>query len=355
MPSPDTVREPYPGLRPFEASEADLFFGRERHVDALLTRLSGSHFVAVIGESGAGKSSLVRAGLRPALNAGFVVEAGSDWRVAVMRPGGAPLGALADALLCPGVLYPAGEAVHREFALAELRRGPTGLVQLVRDAHLAPHCNTLLVVDQFEELFRYCREPAQRDQANVFVEHLLQASRQRQVPIFVVLTMRSDFVGECARFRGLPEALNDNQYLTPRLTREQLAAAIREPARVCGGTVDQSLVDELCNVVGDDQDQLPLLQHLLMRVWERAKAQSTPPLLTSALSQEMGGLRCALNNHAATDLRLAPDRRTPGDRPGPVQEPDRPAQPAPRPAARCARVRGRGDRREAGRGHDCRR
>ena len=88
-------------------------------------------------------------------------------------------------------------------------------MQLVRDAHLASHCNTLLVVDQFEELFRYCREPAQKDQANVSSSCCCRPRSQRQVPIFVVLTMRSDFVGECARFRGLPEALNDNQYLTP--------------------------------------------------------------------------------------------------------------------------------------------
>src|SRR5215471_18567825 len=98
------LRQPYPGLRPFEAAEADLFFGRERQVDALLERLSHSHFVAVVGESGAGKSSLVRAGLLPALEAGFVVEAGSDWRVAVMRPGGDPLTVLADVLLEPHVL-----------------------------------------------------------------------------------------------------------------------------------------------------------------------------------------------------------------------------------------------------------
>src|SRR5262245_8170190 len=118
----ERARQPYPGLRPFEADEADLFFGREEHVDALLKRLSSSHFVAVVGESGAGKSSLVRAGLLPALEAGFVVEAGSDWRIAVMRPGGSPLTALADAVLAPGVLSPDGGAPHRDFALAELRR-----------------------------------------------------------------------------------------------------------------------------------------------------------------------------------------------------------------------------------------
>ena len=173
MPWSDGPRQPYPGLRPFEAHEADLFFGREPHVDALLNRLSRSHFVAVVGESGAGKSSLVRAGLLPALVAGFVVEAGSDWRVVVVRPGGAPLTTLANALLGPGVLSTSGGVPRREFAIAELRRGPFGLVQLVRDAHLDRHCNTLVVVDQFEELFRYCREPVQKDQASVFVELLL--------------------------------------------------------------------------------------------------------------------------------------------------------------------------------------
>ena len=298
MPPADHARLPYPGLRCFEAYEADLFFGREEHVDALLERLSRSHFVAVVGESGAGKSSLVRAGLRPALDAGFVVEAGSDWRVAVLRPGSAPLEALADTLLAPGVLSRTGGVPRRDIALAELHRGPLGLVQLIRDAHLDPHCNVLIVVDQFEELFRYCRAAAQGDDANVFVELLLRASCQRDVPVFVVLTMRSDFVGECARFRGLPEMLNDNQYLTPRLTREQIARAIREPARVCGGVVESPLVDELCNAAGDHQDQLPLLQHLLMRAWERACLQSNPPRLGVDLARDMGGLTSALNNHA---------------------------------------------------------
>ena len=132
----------------------------------------------------------------------------------------------------------------------------------------------------------------------MFVELILRAAEQREVPIFIVLTMRSDFVGDCARFRGLPERLNDNQYLTPRLTREQIAAAIREPARVCGGVVDPALVDELCNAIGDNPDQLPLLQHLLMRVWDRAGERSKPPRLTSDLVTMLGGLYSALNHHA---------------------------------------------------------
>jgi WD40 repeat protein len=287
---------PYPGLRPFEASETHLFFGREEQVDALLARLHRSRLVAVVGESGAGKSSLVRAGLLPALEAGFLADAGSDWRILLMRPGAAPLAALTEALLGPGVLSPEGGVPPHAFAAAELRRGPLGLLQLLRDTRLPAHSNLLLVVDQFEEIFRFS-STAHRDEADAFVDLLLHSVAQREQPVYLVLTMRSDYIGACARFRGLPEALNDNQFLTPRLTREQVGMAIDGPARVFGGVVDPVLVATLENEVGDDPDQLPLLQHLLMRLWERASREGLPPHLTLALLGQLGGLHGALEQH----------------------------------------------------------
>ncbi|HQZ81142.1 MAG TPA: hypothetical protein PK681_11040 [Steroidobacteraceae bacterium] len=287
---------PYPGLRPFEASETHLFFGREEQVDALLARLHRSRLVAVVGESGAGKSSLVRAGLLPALEAGFLANAGVDWRILLMRPGAAPLEALAEALLAPGVLSPDGGVPPHAFAAAELRRGPLGLLQLMRDTRLPAQTNLLLVVDQFEELFRI-RSAAHRDEADAFVDLLLHSVAQHELPLYLVLTMRSDYIGACARFRGLPEALNDNQFLTPRLTREQLGMAIDGPARVFGGGVDAELVATLENEVGDDPDQLPLLQHLLMRLWEQASREGLPPKLTLDLLGKLGGLHGALEQH----------------------------------------------------------
>ena len=287
---------PYPGLRPFEASETHLFFGREEQVDALLARLHRSRLVAVVGESGAGKSSLVRAGLLPALEAGFLANAGADWRILLMRPGAAPLEALTEALLAPGVFSAEGGVPAHAFAAAELRRGPLGLLQLLRDTHLPAHSNLLLVVDQFEEIFRF-RSPAHRDEADAFVDLLLHSVAQRELPLYLVLTMRSDYIGACARFRGLPEALNDNQFLTPRLTREQLGMAIDGPARVFGGVVDPELVATLENEVGDDPDQLPLLQHLLMRLWELASREGRPPRLTLELLGKLGGLHGALEQH----------------------------------------------------------
>jgi WD40 repeat protein len=310
----ELLRLPYPGLRPFEADETHLFFGREQQIDALLERLNDSRLVAVVGESGAGKSSLLRAGLLPALEAGFVAEAGSDWRFLVMRPGGEPLSALCSALLAPGVLSEGGGLPAPRYAAAELRRGPLGLVQMVKDARLPPHTNLLIAVDQFEELFRY-GSPGHRDEAEAFVELLLHSARQREVSIYVVLTMRSDFIGECARMRGLPEALNDHQFLTPRLTREQISLAVRGPARVCGGDVEDLLVAELANEAGDDPDQLPLLQHLLMRMWEQACTGKGPVRLTLAQYRELGGLRAALDQHAEelfTHLDPAAQRLTEG-------------------------------------------
>src|SRR6266446_7034004 len=128
MISADFSLDPYPGLRPFRQEETDIFFGREEHTDQLLERLADHRFLAVTGLSGCGKSSLVRAGLIPALNRGFVAEAGHRWRVAEIRPGRAPFARLASGLLHPPALAPerAGIAGGADFLEETLRRGPMG-------------------------------------------------------------------------------------------------------------------------------------------------------------------------------------------------------------------------------------
>src|SRR4029079_3067481 len=118
-----------------------------------------------------------------------------------------------------------------------LRRGDLGLVEVAREAQLAPDENLLIVVDEFEELFRYARlaeNGPHGNQAAAFVKLLLQASAQKEIPIYVVLTMRSDYLGDCAKFWGLPEAINQGQYLIPRLTREQRREAIQGPIGLRG-------------------------------------------------------------------------------------------------------------------------
>ena len=139
---------PYPGLRPFRYDESDIFFGRETQTDQLLARLARNHFLAITGSSGCGKSSLVKAGMIPALRAGFMAEAGSRWRICELRPGDRPLGRLARALALPDIL--GGDRTGEEsvaFIEATLRRGPLGLIEIVRGAEALKGATLLVVVE----------------------------------------------------------------------------------------------------------------------------------------------------------------------------------------------------------------
>jgi energy-coupling factor transporter ATP-binding protein EcfA2 len=306
---------PYPGLRSFRPDESDIFFGREEQTDRLLERLQRSHFLAVVGPSGCGKSSLVRAGMIAALETGFMADAGSRWRIAEMRPGDRPIRRLARTLSNSQALGPERgvSAEATVFLEAALRRGPLGLTEMLQETPLPAQTNLLLLVDQFEEIFRF-REKGDPDEADAFVALLLATSQQSKAQVYVVVTMRSDFLGDCTLFKGLPEAINESQYLTPRLTREQCRAAIVGPAKVCGGDLEPALVNRLVNDFGPDPDQLPLLQHALMRMWTRVKervstsaketnetllaVRSSQVMLTVHDYEALGGLSRALSDHA---------------------------------------------------------
>jgi hypothetical protein len=176
---------PYPGLRPFRADEAVVFFGRDEQVDQLLEQLGRQRLLAVVGTSGCGKSSLVHAGLIPALGTGLMGSAGARWAVATMRPGDRPLRRLAEALLDPAVLGPAWSDLDHPTAQlhAALQRSPLGLAEVLDETPLPGGRNLLLLVDQFEELFRYRREgEGQRDEANAFVSLLLATARETDRP-----------------------------------------------------------------------------------------------------------------------------------------------------------------------------
>jgi hypothetical protein len=304
---------PYPGLRPFRPEESDIYFGREAQTDALLEKLSRSRFLAVVGPSGCGKSSLVRAGMIAALETGFMAEAGVDWRIAEMRPGGNPMPRLADALQRSFLAAGVSDLPSCPLLEAALCRGPLGLAETVQAAGLPAGTNLLLLVDQFEEIFRY-RQKGDSDEADAFVALLLASAAERELPLYVVITMRSDFLGDCALFNGLPEAINDCQYLTPRLTREQGGLAITGPARVFGGSVEPDLVNRLLNDFGPDPDQLPLLQHALMRMWDEASRRAATAGSPATIGQQdydrIGGLAQALSNHADEVMdELAPEQR----------------------------------------------
>ena len=306
---------PFPGLRPFSAAESHLFFGCETATDELLRKLRTNRFIAVIGTSGSGKSSLVQAGMLPDLYGGFMASAGSSWRVAVLRPGDAPIHALAAALAAPSVFGATDESADIRPAINEtvLRRGTLGLVEVTRQARLPARENILVLVDQFEELFRFKQSaggPRAADEAAAFVKLLLEAIRQDELPIYVVLTMRSEYLGDCTQFRDLPEAINAGQYLIPRMTRDQRRQAIMGPVAVGGASMTPRLVQRLLNDVGDNPDQLPILQHAMMRTWDYwADGHEENEPIDLPHYEATGGMAEALSRHADEAFNAIADMR----------------------------------------------
>lgn len=282
---------PFPGLRPFQAEESHLFFGRENYIDTIFSKLNSYHFVSIVGNSGSGKSSLLRAGVIPRL------KKQPNWIIATMRPGKSPVEELHHTILEIIQQNPDRQrSISDEEQLNILYNNQLGLVQILRN-NLPQGKQLLLVVDQFEELFRFHSE--KEDLAHQFVNLLHGAINQRDVNISVIITLRSDFIGECEQFIGLPEAINQGQFLIPRMKTEELQLSITGPIELSGHRISPRLVQQLLKDVGSNPDQLPILQHVLMRTWEVWAEMNEPNAPIDLIHYEKTGkMAKALSNHA---------------------------------------------------------
>ncbi|UII24077.1 nSTAND1 domain-containing NTPase [Fulvivirga ligni] len=265
---------PFPGLRPFSIDECHLFFGREGQVDEILVKLANNRFITVMGYSGSGKSSLMYCGLIPVLHGGFMTNTGPNWNVITTRPGLNPIDNLAESLLKASPDYndkTAEEKLVSKSVISSILKSDTeGLIKAVNRIQKDSNENTLIVLDQFEELFTYQSEDDDDvdEESKIYVNLLLEACHNPESPIYLALTMRSDYVGECAVFPGLTQMINQSNYLVPQMTRDQKRMAIEGPVAVGGGHISNRLVKRLLNEIGDNQDQLPIMQHALMRTWD---------------------------------------------------------------------------------------
>ena len=301
-------QNPFPGLRPFREDEERFFFGRESQVDTMVNKLAATRFLAVVGTSGSGKSSLVNCGLRPALHRGLMASAGPAWRIAKFRPDVNPIHSLAEALAAEDVLYSGykEDVPIEEIVETYLHGSRKGVVETFRKARLPKGTNLLIVADQFEELFRYGKlrtedgkDPyTNSENAIAFVNLLLEARAEPDCPIYVVITLRSDFLGECSQFYGLPEAINEGEYLVPRMTRDERRASIAGPVSVGGAEISPVLMTRLLNDVGDNPDQLSILQHALNRTWACWEFHGAEGELELEHYTEIGAMGEALNQHA---------------------------------------------------------
>ena len=259
---------PYPGLRPFVSAEWPIFFGRETMTDDIIDLVTKKHLVVVHGDSGSGKSSIVRAGVLVQLQQGHAAT-GARWRTCAMLPREDPLGNLARALAGLLVDEPTPDQIlDVRHILNRGRQAPRILARRVRRGKSDHIC---ILVDQFEELFTLAkwRSP---EETRLFVDLLVGLQQKPTRGLYAILTMRSEFLGHCARYEGLAEAVNRTQYLLPRMERPALLRAICEPATLYGGEVSQVLAERLIVDAGGGQDQLPLIQHGLMRLWRDKRA-----------------------------------------------------------------------------------
>ncbi len=278
---------PYTGLRSFTEEESLYFKGRDLQVDQITALLEQNKFLMVTGASGEGKSSLIYAGLIPNARAGFFKAKYTNWVVADFRPERNPIHNMADAL-----------AKTFDYKTAtietELRRGYSSLIDLYTNSDFyideeveqwqqigdnekkdrkRKAANLMILVDQFEEFFTnpenfYNEAPSQDSQ--IVVNLILETARiaiKRNIPVYIVCTMRSDYIGQCSAFRGLPEYIGFSQFFVPRLKRKDLKQVIEEPAILSGNRISQRLIERIVYDIADGVDQLPILQHALNQVW----------------------------------------------------------------------------------------
>jgi transcriptional regulator with XRE-family HTH domain len=284
---------PYKGLSYFDEADADLFVGRDALTAKLTERLfslplSGSadetRFLAVIGASGSGKSSLVRAGLIPALRWD---KRSADWHIHILTPTAHPLESLA------GSLVPENESVSSIATLMDDLARDQRSLQIFAKRKLSGDKNTrlLLVVDQFEELFALCRSEGERAS---FIGNLLTAASEADGPVIVLITLRADFYAHCANYVPLREALSENQEYIGAMDQVELRRAIEEPAQRGRWEFEPGLVDLLLHDVGHEPGALPLLSHALMETWQRRRGRT----MTLSGYTSSGGVRGAISETA---------------------------------------------------------
>ncbi len=280
---------PYPGLRPFNENESIFFKGREEHIDKIIHQLQEKKYLMVTGASGDGKSSLIYAGLIPRSRAGFFKARFNNWIIADFKPERSPLTNLANTITehlnLKNVQHVEKDLSYGFSSLIKVYKESNFYLDYESEKYLKADfdekqnlknksANLLILIDQFEELFTNSEnfnkgKPSL--QAITLINLIIETTKiaaKENIPIYIVSTMRSDYVGDCAVFKGLPELMVYSQFFVPRLKRQEIQRAIVEPSKLSGNKINNRLVERLINELGDGQDQLPILQHALNRIWK---------------------------------------------------------------------------------------
>jgi WD40 repeat protein len=302
-PGPTDVHSPYLGLITFQEDDSSYFFGRDALIGELLNKAEQTAFLAVLGPSGSGKSSVVRAGLIPALRR-EALPGSEQWQyLTPLKPGARPLNALA-ATLAAAQQGRLGDiaAIHEA-----LSKKPDALL-LMADGLLSGRTNArlVLVVDQAEELWTLAPiEPAARtaflaDQQQPFINCLLAAAQEADHPVLIILTLRADFLHRALEHHELASWIKTHNVLVEPMTRDELHSAITRPTELVGGSFEPGLVDTLVEQTISQPGALPLLEYTLLELWKERRSDGT--LTWDAFKAIGGGVEGGLARRADTVL-----------------------------------------------------
>ena len=296
----DEKFNPFPGLRPFTPEESEIFFGREDESSEIAGKLIRNRFVAVTGASGSGKSSLILCGLLPKIRGLSSKETGI-WRILTMKPGNDPFGNLTRSF-AENIPDADKRNMPKDEILKLLKENPDGIAEVIKRLSSEIKGKVLLFIDQFEELFRYGSPETGigtgTDTAR-FIDLLTNAVTHSNPDFYLVITLRSDLISVCEHYRGFTELLNNSNFLVSRMNRENFREVIIGPVKNAGAEIDNDLVEQLIDEVEDRSDQLPVLQHALMRTWIRWRELDEPerPIDYSDYSS-IGTMKGAISRHA---------------------------------------------------------
>ncbi|WP_416675509.1 nSTAND1 domain-containing NTPase [Egbenema bharatensis] len=306
---PTSDRCPYPGLSFFDESQSEYFFGREDLTSKLIYHLKTDRFVAVVGASGIGKSSLVRAGMIAQLREEKTALGDDRWRIKLITPTAHPLKGLASAFIDPN-----GTALERAEQLRRvktfLEEGGSGFAQLIQAclpleterSNLVgkERPRLLLVIDQFEEVFTLARGVQAEAERQQFFQCLVEAMTVASDSLSVVIVLRSDFLSRCSLHEGLCQKIAAHQLPVTPLKYDQIKATILRPAQKMGLICEPNLVYTMLLDVSGAPGELPLLQYTLMELWQRRQIskEGSAARLTLQAYQELGGIRGTLQTRA---------------------------------------------------------
>jgi WD40 repeat protein len=284
---------PFQGLRPFSSCDSKFFFGRKTESREVISKLLKNRYISVIGAAGTGKSSLIYGGVAATFN--DEITDGPRWNVISFRPGNNPFGNLADAL-SKWFLAAGNAKADSNQIMSELSANSTSLTQL-RKKYLNSSGNVLLIIDQLEDLFRFQSSENQGLSAK-FIEFLVTEVTKGEQDLFFVLTMRSEYLGECSHHWELARLINSSNYIIPEPGFENWKEVIEEPVKISGSSIAPELVDLLLNDIRNSNYQLSVFQHVMMRMWNVWKKSGVDRSISISDYNTAGTIKKSVSDHA---------------------------------------------------------